>query len=147
MKKILLALLLVLTLGACDSEEESNIDYPVEYYNATVTETVVDGDDYTMTIESTGFSESDMIKSEVTVTNGEITAFEILEHAESSGYGEDIIEEGTLIDEIIANSSDLDSVDVKELSKIDANTGATVTGNALMDTALGALEHFETYYE
>ena len=134
LKGLLLVLLLVFSLAACG---EDGVEYPQDYFNATITESSTSGDAVTFTVESTGFY--DMVV-EVTITNGEITAYSVKEHTESETYGGILISEGDFIADLIDANGDLSN------SELDAYAGATATRDALVDVAKAALDHYNAYY-
>lgn len=156
MKKLVLAFLMLFAITACGAEDEPDVEYPVEYYGAEVTGSVVDDDEIVMTIVGEGFYE---MTAEVTVSRstGEITAFTVTDHSESESWGGVLIEKGELSDALVDYSDDLSALSLDDYvvidedwaSDYDVEAGATVgtTGEAMLDIALGALEHYEAYYE
>lgn len=137
MKKLMLlsAFFLVFMLVACGGGEEG-VTYPVSYFNAEVISSSQSGNAVTLTIESVGFYP---MVVDVTITNGQMTAYDVIEHRESGNWGGALISDGDFIAEIIANANNLSSVDVV--------AGVTTTAEALVDVARAAMEHYKTYYE
>jgi hypothetical protein len=136
MKKIVLLTILFLSLGlmACS---DSGVDYPVNYYNATITASSTSSDEVTFTIESTGFYD---LVALVTVKDGIIISYTVTDHEESTNYGGVLIDDGDFISDLIEANGALSS------SQLDAYAGATATRDALVDIAKAALEHYNAYY-
>ena len=141
MKKLLGLLLFVaiFALSACGG----GVDYPVEYFNATVTGSEVDGDRVTLTIEGEGFYP---MTAEVVFTNGSMTHFDVTDHRESAQWGGLVIGDGDIQAAIVNNASNLNAINVSEYAEIDATASATATVEALLDIARAAVEHFGEYY-
>lgn len=138
MKKIGLIIfmgLFSLTLAACGG---GGVDYPVEYFNATITGSSESGIGHIFTVETTGFYDMTV---DVTVESGSITAYDVVSHEESADYGGLLIDETDFINDLVASDADLSS------SELDAYAGATATRDALLDAALAALEHASEFYE
>ncbi|MFO7969392.1 MAG: FMN-binding protein [Candidatus Izemoplasmatales bacterium] len=140
-KKICLILTLVFsfTIIACSSDEPE-VEYPKTYNIVDVTAGRVTDDGVVMTLETDGFGGT--MEVEVTINNSEIVNIEVINHSESDGYGKDLIEDGNFIQLLIDEDDDLDSIDI-----IDASAGSTLTGEALLDIAKTALEHYEDDYK
>jgi len=136
MKKIMLLSILFLTFGLIACSEEG-VEYPVDYFNATVTESSKSSDEVTLTIESTGFY--DMVAL-VTIKDGVIIDYTVSDHEESADYGGVLISDGDFISDLIDANGDLSD------SELDAYAGATATRDALVDIAKAALEHYNAYY-
>ncbi|MFP4286723.1 MAG: FMN-binding protein [Candidatus Izemoplasmataceae bacterium] len=147
MKKILfISVFMVFLLTACGTEEPG-VEYPVdEYFNASITSATIDGDTVDMVIVSGGFAGD--ITIDVTVTNGEITAFTVTDHSESEDWGKIIIDEEALTNAIIGSSS-VSEIDVNDYDNIDAEGSATAgtTAEALVDAASAALSHYDDLME
>lgn len=145
LKKISLLFLVFIgfTLVACDSG--SKVEYPKEYGVVDVLSAEETKTGYIFTLETDGFSSSTKIKAEVTVVDGKITAYTIISHAESTGYGNTLIEDGTILQAIIDETDDLDTFEV--LDYLDSEASATITADALLEIALVALEHYEEDYK
>jgi hypothetical protein len=145
LKKMTLLFLVFLgfTLVACDSG--SKVEYPKEYGVVDVLSAEETKTGYIFTLETDGFSSSTKIKAEVTVVDGKITAYTIVSHGESTGYGKTLIEDGTIIQAIIDETDNLDTFDVADY--LDSEASATITADALLEIALVALEHFEEDYK
>ena len=138
MKKIVIALFLgifTLSLAACGG---GGVDYPVEYFNATVTGSQESGSAQVFTVDTTGFYDMTV---EVTVDGGTITAYDVVSHEESADYGGLLIDETNYIDDLVASNGELSG------AELDAYAGATATRDALMDAALAAIEHYTAFYE
>lgn len=137
MKKILLlsAFVFLFVLVACGGDE-NGVTYPASYFNAEITNSSTSGNAVTFTVESEGFYP---MVINVTITNGQMTAFEVTEHRESGNWGGALIDDGDFIASIIANANNLNNVDVE--------AGVTATSEALIDVARAAMEHYGTYYE
>ncbi len=144
-KKIFISFVLVITLAfmGC-GPDKTEVEYPQEYFNATVISAVVD-DGVTMTIESTGFKKFTV---EVTVKEGLITSYEVTEHQETAAWGGVVIEDSGLIAAIIAGSANIDGIDLDDYVIIDAEADVTssTTGEALIDVAKAAIKHFNDFY-
>jgi Na+-translocating ferredoxin:NAD+ oxidoreductase RnfG subunit len=141
-KKIMAAFLcvLALTLTACD---KNTVEYPKTYGNVDVISAEETKSGVILTLETDGFHGT--IQAKVTIQEGAIVAYQVVSHSESDGYGKTLIESGTLIQAFIDESSDLDALDVQDY--LDAEAGATITGDALFDIALTALEHYNEDYK
>lgn len=153
MKRVLLSLFLVFALVACSTEEA--VEENNELVEETTEETTEDTTEETVeeeteevveeetTEEETVVEDPNAIKIvkevtglsamtvEVTLVEGVITAIEVLEHTETEGIGGTVINEGVLIQTIIENQENLDSIDVI--------SGATLTSNAIIEAAKSAL--------
>ncbi len=140
-KKMTMLLLvgLLVFLVACDKGP----DYPKAYGIVDVISGEETEDGVVLTLETDGFGGT--ITAEVTVLDGLIVSYEVTQHTESTGWGKALIEDGALIQALIDESDDLSSVDVQDF--LDADAGATVTGEALLDIALTAIEHYEEDYQ
>lgn len=147
MKKILVMMFfLVFSLSACGSNE-SEVEYPVDdYFNASITSATIDGDTVEMVIVAGGFAGD--ITIEVTVSNGDITAFTVTDHTESAEWGKIVIDEGALITAIIGSSS-VSGISVDDYASIDAESSATAgtTVEALLDAASAAISHYNDLTE
>lgn len=98
----------------------------------TETETVTENGKTTVTVQVKGLADMTV---EVTIENGEITEMVVTDHSETASIGGELIEDGEFINLIIENQADLDSVD--------AEAGATLTSDALIEAARAALEEVE----
>ncbi len=151
LKKLALLFLVLFTLGltACSSDDTSapTIEYPKTYNIVDVTAATVTDDGVVITLETDGFR--GLIEVEVTVEDGKIVKYEVTEHEESDGYGKDIIDEGSLAQAFIDETDDLDTFDLDSHVVVDTTSGATagITGEALLEMALTALEHYEDDYK
>ena len=143
MKKLygLLLFVAVFTIAACGG---GSVDYPVEYFNATVTGSQVDGDTVTLTIDGEGFYP---MTAEVKFVNGSMTHYDIIEHRESAQWGGVLIDNGELQTAIVNNASTLGGVNIGDFTEIDATASATATAEAMMDIARAAVEHFNEFYK
>lgn len=87
-----------------------------------------------MYIEVSGYAPVP-IKTKITLNaSGEVTAFEVTEHMETTVPGGQLIN-GDFIDTIVANQNNLGTVDIP--------AGATLTAQALIDALQIALDHFD----
>ena len=145
MKKAALLFLVFLgfTMVACDSG--SKVEYPKEYGVVDVLSAEELKTGYVFTLETDGFSSTTKIKAEVTIVDGKITAYTIVSHGESTGYGKTLIEDGTILQAIIDETDNLDTFDVADY--LDSEASATITGDALVEIALAALEHYNEDYK
>ncbi|MDD4069157.1 MAG: FMN-binding protein [Candidatus Izemoplasmatales bacterium] len=84
-KKIAIALVLVftLTLFACDSG--SKVEYPKKYGIVDVVAGEETKTGVKLTLEIDGFGST--IKAEVTVVDGKIVDYDVIENSESAGWG------------------------------------------------------------
>lgn len=138
MKKVLMSFILsalFVTLAACG---DGGVEYPVEYFNATVTGSESAGEGRLMTVETTGFYE---MVVEVTVNADGLEDYEVISHEESADYGGILIDDTNYLADLVAANGELSS------DELDAYSGATATRDALMDAALAALEHYSANYE
>jgi Na+-translocating ferredoxin:NAD+ oxidoreductase RnfG subunit len=145
LKKIAVLFLVALgfTLMACDSG--SKVEYPKKYGVVDVLSAEETKTGYVFTLETDGFSGSAKIKAEVTIVDGDITNYTIVSHQESAGYGKALIEDGDLIQAIIDETNGLDNFKVSDY--LDSEASATITGDALLEIALAALEHYTADYK
>ncbi|GEM_PF-1705749 len=146
MKKLLLIAVfaLVFTVAACGNGDDApDVEYPVEYFNATVTGSNVDGDTVVLTIDGEGFYP---MTAEVTFEGGAMTDFVVIDHEESADWGGVIIERGDIQSSIVDQWDDLDNFDISPYKDVDADTGATATAEALEDIGVAAVEHYLEYY-
>ena len=125
-------------LVACDKGPE----YPKEYGIVDVISGEETSEGVVLTLETDGFGGT--ITAEITILDGEIVTYTITEHNESDAWGKAVIDGGALIQAII-DESNLSNLDVHDY--LDGQASATVTGEALLDIALAALEHYEEDYE
>ena len=146
MKKLLtlIVFVMVFTLAACNGDDTVDVDYPVEYFNATVTSSEVDGDEVVLTVDGEGFYP---MTAEVKFENGSMTNYEVVDHSESAEWGGIIIDRGELQDAFVENYSDLANFSIDPYKDVDAETGATATAEAMEDIAVAAVEHYQEYYE
>ncbi len=153
MKKLIMIMMFAMVglgLAACGNgtedpaptPTEDGVDYPVEYFGATVVSSNVDGNTVVLTVEGEGFYP---MTAEVTFTDGVITDFVVTDHSESSAWGGELIERGDMQSAII-DAEDVSAIDFNDYAEVDADSRATATVEALYDIALGAIEHFEAYY-
>ena len=150
MKKIIvLLLMLTFALSACGGDETDNLpEYPYDdYYNATITSTEVDGSTTVITVETIGFHPANIIIIDVTFKNGTMTNFEVIEHGETPAYGGALIDDKQVLEAIIEDAVNLDSIEATDYSDIDVTAGSTITIEAFLDAARASVKHFNTYYE
>ncbi len=144
--KLLMLLLFVFTLAACNGETEE-VDYPLDgEYSTTIESADFDGDSADISVSREGYV--DDIEVLVTFTDGVITDFEVTNHSESDEWGAILISEGELQQAIIEQGSDFTDIaleDYTDLEDTDASGAATQTGESLIDIARAAYEHFEAY--
>ena len=145
MKKMALLFLVFIgfALVACDSG--SKVEYPKEYGVVDVLSAEETKTGYTFTLETDGFSSTTKIKAEVTIVDGKITAYTVVSNGESTGYGKTLIEDGTILQAIIDATDNLNTFDVADY--LDSEASATITGDALLEIALTALEHYNEDYK
>lgn len=141
-KKMMAVTLCVLafTLSACDKD---TVEYPISYGIVDVIAAEETKSGVILTLETDGFGGT--IEAKVTLQNGLIVAYNVETHTESNGYGKTLIETGTIIQALIDESDDLTAFDVHD--HLDAEAGATITGEALYDIAVAALDHYNEYYK
>lgn len=134
----------VLFIAACGNGDDApDVDYPVEYFNATVVSSVLDGDLVTMTIEGEGFYPMTV---EVSFDGGTMTVFNVSDHSESADWGGAIIERGDVQSAIIDYADNMGDFDVDDYKEVDGDAAATATVEALEDIANAAIEHYQAYY-
>ncbi|MFP4478609.1 MAG: FMN-binding protein [Candidatus Izemoplasmatales bacterium] len=143
MKKLIFAFLILFALGlnACSSGE-SSVEYPKTYNIVDVVSGEETEDGVVMILETDGFGGT--IEAEVTVKDGEITKYEVIDHSESDGWGKTIIDDGDLTQAFVDESDELDDLEIS--TYLDSKASATITAEALYDIALTALEHYEEDY-
>lgn len=139
-------MLFALTLVSCSSkDDEKTINYPKTYGIVEVLSGERTDDGILLTLETDGFNATTPIKVEVTIKDGAIIKYEVIEHNESTTWGKALIDSGDLAQAFIDHSGSLNSLDLEDY--LDSSASATITAEALLDIALAALQHYTDDYK
>jgi len=116
---VALLITMIMVAGCPPADPPVDPDEPDDPIDDEVTDQVLQGEGY-------GYNEDVPIVVEVTMVDGEITAIEIVDHAETEGISDPAFEQ--IPDDIIAAQS----------TDVDAVSGATDTSEGIMEAVANA---------